>query len=134
GIYGKTPLHAAAQAGNFDTVALLLSAGADPNLRWDREDYIPLHFAVKNNDLAMTALLLDHGARMDTRWGCNGVRENALHYACARGALEMVRLLLARGANPERQGHHGTALGFAVHHRHVDVVRLLLDKAADVTV
>ncbi|KAF7356126.1 O-methyltransferase family 3 protein [Mycena venus] len=128
GACGVTPLHVAAQAGNLVTAALLLAAGADPDLHSGQEDHPPLHFAVKNKNLPMLTLLLDHGARVDARWGCDGMSENALHHACAKGELDMVRLLLARGADPERQGHHGTALGFAVHHRQVAVVRLLLDE------
>ncbi|KAF8166624.1 ankyrin repeat-containing domain protein [Mycena galopus ATCC 62051] len=133
GSYAVTPLHIAAQAKNTETATLLVAAGADPNLRCGREGHPPLYFAVRNKDVAMAALLLDHGARVDSRWGCDGVSENALHHACAHGDLPIVRLLLARGANPERHGHHGTALGFAVYHRQVAVVRLLLDASADVT-
>ncbi|KAJ6485685.1 ankyrin repeat-containing domain protein [Mycena sanguinolenta] len=133
GFNGVTPLHIAAKAGNRETAALLLAAGADANLRAGWEGHTPLYFAVTNRDRAMAALLLDNGARVDLRWGCDGMTENALHRACARGDLEMVRLLLGRGANPERHGHHGTALGFAVYHRQVAVVRLLLDVGADVT-
>lgn len=42
------------------------------------------------------------------------------------GHLEMVNLLLNRGADIERVGHYVTALGFAVHGRQLDVVQLLL--------
>jgi hypothetical protein len=65
GFYGVSPLHVAAQAGCSETAALLLAAGANPNLRSGPEDHPPLYFAVENNDLAMVALLLDNGAQVD---------------------------------------------------------------------
>ncbi|KAJ7752915.1 ankyrin repeat-containing domain protein [Mycena metata] len=134
GLYGLTPLHVAARAGNMETTSLLLSSGANPNLPYDQDEYMPLHFTVRNQNLKMAALLLDHGAEVDSSWGCDGASENALQYSCSRGNLDLVKLLLAYGANPERSGHYGTALGFAVHQRKVELVKLLLDAGTDVTV
>ncbi|KAJ7034411.1 ankyrin repeats-domain-containing protein [Mycena alexandri] len=82
----------------------------------------------------MVGLLLDHGAEAVSCWGCDGASQNALQYSCSSGNLDMVKLLLARGANPECSGHYGTALGFAVHNGKVELVKLLLDAGADVTV
>jgi hypothetical protein len=50
------------------------------------------------------------------------------------GHLEMAKLLLERGADIERVGHYGTALGFAVHSRKPDIVQLLLANGADAPV
>ncbi|KAJ7103840.1 ankyrin repeat-containing domain protein [Mycena epipterygia] len=134
GYFSETPLHIAAKAGNIETTTLLLEAGADPGAQWDQEEYQALHLAAMNKDLEMMKLLLDHDAPVDGWFGCDGCSETALHLACSMGNMEMIHLLLERGADIERTGHYGNALGFAVHRRRLDVVRLLLGKGADASV
>lgn len=57
-----------------------------------------------------------------------------LHSAAQRGHLNLVRLLLQRGADPNAReaGDHTYPLHWAAAHRHVDVVRALLDADGDV--
>lgn len=98
---GKTPLHAAVQAGYIE-IADLLRGGANHNAPWSEWYQLPLHLAVQNNDLAMVALLLDHGADPNLFWMCDGYSENPLKYTREMGYKEMEELLLARGADPER--------------------------------
>ncbi|KAJ7486572.1 ankyrin repeat protein, partial [Mycena latifolia] len=126
--------YSAAKAGNLETAALLLDAGADPAAAWDQAEYQPLHLAVTNKDLDMMRLLLQRGAPVDSKFGCDGCSESALHVACASGHMEMIQLLLDHGANLERTGHYGTALGFAVHYHKLDVVKFLLERGADASV
>jgi hypothetical protein len=130
----QTALHIAARAGNIESAGLLLAAGANPGAIWDQDEYQPLHLAAQNKDLEMMRLLLDHGAPIDSVYGCDGCSESALHYACSIEHLDMITFLLGRGANLECRGHYGNALGFAVHRRNLEVVKLLLDKGADATV
>jgi hypothetical protein len=125
-----TPLHVAVEAGNTGIAALLLDAGADPAASCDQEERQPLHSAVWNNNLPTVRLLLDRGANVDAKYGCDGWSLFPLHEACRCGYLEMVSLLLERGANMELRGHNGTALGFALHEREMDVIKLLLLKGA----
>ncbi|KAJ7273781.1 ankyrin repeat-containing domain protein [Mycena rebaudengoi] len=132
--YSRTPLHIAAGAANVEIATLLLEAGAHPNYSYHQYEYRPLYEAVQARDLKMVTLLLDHGADINADYGGDGVGENALHMACANGDLEIVDLLLARGAQIEYEGHYGGALSFAVHHRQLDVVKRLLTKGADATV
>ncbi len=58
-----------------------------------------------------------------------------LAHAAGRGRLEVVRLLLERGADPnvpeEGNAPHGRALYAAVYNRHFDVARLLLEHGAN---
>jgi len=55
--------------------------------------------------------------------------------AAGRGHLEVARLLLERGADPnlpeEGNAPHGRALYSAVYGRHFDLARLLLEHGAD---
>lgn len=55
------PIHSAAAAGDNESVAALLEAGANPNVQQEG-GYTPLHTAAHNNDRALVQLLLEHGA------------------------------------------------------------------------
>ncbi|KAK7024829.1 ankyrin repeat-containing domain protein [Favolaschia claudopus] len=134
GLDNLTALHVAAKAGNLEIASMLLEAGANPAASWDQDEYEPLHLAVINEDLAMMRLLLDHGAPLDHCFGCDGASENALHRACSLGHMEMIKLLLERGARLEARGHYGTPLGFAIRTGNVEVIRFLLEKGADANV
>ncbi len=59
-----TPLHSAAAGGSAEIVHLLLTAGADPNIR-QNGGFTALHAAAQNGDAAMARDLLDHGAAAD---------------------------------------------------------------------
>jgi len=56
-----TPIQSAAAGGHAKIVALLLSHGADPNLR-EEEGNTPLHAAAQNGDSEMVRSLLFNGA------------------------------------------------------------------------
>ncbi len=55
------PIHSAAAAGDNESVAALLEAGANPNVQ-QQGGYTPLHTAAHNNDRGLIELLLRHGA------------------------------------------------------------------------
>ncbi|KAJ7066068.1 ankyrin repeat-containing domain protein [Mycena amicta] len=132
-LYDKRPLHVAAEKGNLEAARLLLEAGAKPSEDWDQEKFQPLHLAVQRLDFDMMSLLLDYNAKVDTKWGCDGSIESALHFASSKGDMRIVDLLLEKGANLERRGHWGTALGFALHSRNFESVQHLLERGADAT-
>lgn len=61
---GDSPLHVAVHRRDFEEVAALLAAGADPNARGEL-GYTPLLIAVSNDLPAIVRLLLQSGARKD---------------------------------------------------------------------
>lgn len=62
----------------------------------------------------------------------NATGETALHHAAIQGNLEIVRLLLAAGAEPDLAGEHGfTPLHEAILQGHVEIIRQLLAAGAD---
>jgi hypothetical protein len=92
--------------------------------------------AARSGDAAEIAGLLDAGLSVDTPLRYN---TTALHPACDRGHVEVVKLLLARGAKTEVTDtfYGSTPLVWALNpamgpftDRHLEIVRLLLAKGA----
>ncbi len=109
--YGRTALRAV--LARPDCVALLLEKGADPDTR-DNAGKTVLMEAAERGWMEVAALLLDKGARRDLLEE-RGRGWTALHYAAHAGQLEMVKLLIERGAGVLQRGSRGeTALGVAL--------------------
>ena len=73
----------------------------------------------------MTKILIDAGASLETR-------KNVLNIPCKMGEIEMVELLLSKGADPNRKNYNeDTPLIYAVDNEHIDIVKLLLESGAD---
>jgi ankyrin repeat protein len=120
-VFGRTPLQLAAECGcgacaDACCVRALLEAGADPTLR-DSFGHTPLHFA-HSADAARR--LIDAGADPNNVEQCN---DGPLHYAVQRRTPDVVHVLLAAGADPNRRNVHGrTALHCACNEEVVEVV------------
>ncbi|MDE2974991.1 MAG: ankyrin repeat domain-containing protein [Gemmatimonadota bacterium] len=100
---GNTPLHHAAMYDNGDNVALLLEAGADVDVRNDR-DATSLVWATAHGRTAVAAILLDWGADVNAHDDRN---RTPLHHAVRRGDIEAVALLLEAGANVHARDDEG---------------------------
>lgn len=113
---GFTPLLYAARSGCLECAQLLVKAGADPNLV-DPDDVSPLLEAVLNFHFDIAALLIKRGVDVD-HWDTWG--RSALYAAVDLDALpvggradrpsldqtsslELIKLLLTAGANPNLQ-------------------------------
>ena len=85
--------------------------------------------AARKGDAAAVKAHLDAGVDVNskTRYGAT-----ALSYACDKGHVEVVKLLIERGAdvNVKDTFYGEVPLGWALSHGHVEVVKLLLDKGA----
>jgi len=93
------PLLMAVMMNHIDAVRLLLAHGADPNVR-DNEGTSPLRYCAQNGLLEMARLLLYCGATKTIHEAGGSTGMNALGMAAYWLNVEMVRLLLAHGADP----------------------------------
>ncbi len=126
---GKTMLHLAVAGGNKDTVAFLLSKGADMNVK-DAASLTPLHHAAQGGRLETARLLIESNADVNNK---DAAGLTPLHHAAKGDHLELARLLIQKGANINAQDHNkNTPLVLAV--GDMKMVRLLLEKGADLNI
>lgn len=127
---GANALLWAAHHDNLETVSLLLTRGAEPNVA-NRYGITPLSEAALNGNAAMVERLLAAGADPN-KTPLGG--DTPLMLAARSGNAKSVELLLAKGAAVDaRETWHGeTALMWAAGENHPEVVRLLVKAGADV--
>ena len=94
--YGVTPLYLAAVNGSAPMIERLLEAGADANESGVEGETVLMTVA-RTGEVAAARVLLENGAQVDTRESWRG--QTALMWAAAQRHPEMVRELIARGAD-----------------------------------
>jgi hypothetical protein len=120
----KTPLTTAAYDGQLERVKELLDRGAnadgddEPKYTDEAEGcltnepyYTPLGEAARAGHASLVRLLLDAGAKVDRR---NYRNETAFILAAQRGHVDVMRALVAAGADAHAIGAMGNALAYAV--------------------
>jgi ankyrin repeat protein len=159
---GISPLFCAASNGHIEVMKLLLSNGANVDAQ-DVCGQSALYSAVERGDIEIVKFLLEMGANIHLAMSTGGEtvkpvldggasvdaqgadRDFPIHAAIRRGQLEMVKLLLDKGAHIESQGYEWSPLCLAawtVGHRSKSrskslknrskIVKLLLDRGANV--
>lgn len=121
---GFTALHYASYFGGPAATAVLLEAGADPDVEADNPSRVrPLHSAAAARDAESARLLLDSGADPDARQA-GGV--TALHATAQHDDDALAALLLRHGADPSLRNDNGAdAEGIARACQAVAVLALL---------
>lgn len=117
----------------FWFVALLLFSGAAEAL----QSNLPLDQAARDGNLAEVQRLIKQGANPNeiNKWGTSALTGASTYGADSPSHTEIVRYLLAHGAEVNKRVAGGTtALNEASFWGHVDTVRVLLDARADVNV
>jgi ankyrin repeat protein len=113
---GWLPLHSAASAGHLEVVKELLRAAGTESVNVptrDDCDMTPLHLACSKNHTAIVRLFLEQPETLtDVR---DGTGATPIWRAGSLGALDIVDMLLARGAEMDSCDYHGNT---TLHVRH----------------
>ncbi len=136
-------IHSASLRGDVEEVRLLLRQGADPDARrvaampGHDEAYTPLIYAAIGGHPDVIRLLLKHGADPHL---ADSHGYTALHHAAWEGHEAAARALLAHGVDVDTGNdfgetplHHVTNKTADRTREHLGVLRLLLEKDADVS-
>ncbi|XP_029981407.1 ankyrin repeat domain-containing protein 50 [Sphaeramia orbicularis] len=120
---GRTALHVASWQGCADIVTLLLKHGANPNAQ-DSEGRPPLHSVAWTGHADVGWRLLEtSGVNIDL--ACNQ-GATALSIAVQEGHINIVAMLLKKGANPDHIDKYGRSpVKVASKHGHFNIIRLL---------
>src|SRR5262249_52689545 len=122
--------------GNLNTIQTLLSNGFDPN--GPVHGYTALWFGMNfAQPKAIEMLLAAHADPNALVFGANANPHNAtpLQYAAQLGNARSAYLLIAAGAKVDAEGTSGhTALHFAVRGHDLELIRVLIEGGADVTI
>jgi ankyrin repeat protein len=126
----------ASALGSLGEVTSLVRSDAGLANAYSSDGFTPLHLAAFFGHPGVARLLLDCGAEANAE-SRNDSRLRPIHSAAAHRqpavSLEIVRLLLARGADPNLKQEKGYApLHQAAAHANLKMVELLLDHRAEV--
>jgi ankyrin repeat protein len=117
-----TPLHEAADNGDYDMAKVLVDYRADVNAK-GKGGRTPLHLAVMYDQRDIVELLLANGADVNAK-DDDGV--TPLHYAAWHGYLKMAKMLLKHGADTNAMDKNGeTPLGWATERGDKTMIKLL---------
>lgn len=124
---GYAPMHYAAKNGNQEMVKLLRQHHARINVASNLDDWTPLHLAIEHGHEALALDLLENHALHDvpTREGLT-----PLHLAAKKGLVQVMRVLLDKGAKPNALADGHTPLQLAAEAQKSAAVELLLSKGA----
>uniref|UniRef100_A0A671QZM7 KN motif and ankyrin repeat domains 1b n=1 Tax=Sinocyclocheilus anshuiensis TaxID=1608454 RepID=A0A671QZM7_9TELE len=126
---GNKALHYSVSHSNFSIVNILLAAGVCNVDHQNKAGYTPIMLASlaaveTKDDMMVVQELFGRG---DVNAKASQAGQTALMLAVSHGRLDMVRALLAAGAEVNIQDDEGsTALMCAGEHGHADIVKLLL--------
>ena len=130
---GHEDLNDAEQADCRESFRLILER-CDPNLRAAESGQTMLHEVIARDHgvgVSLASILLDAGARTDVR--DEFLKSTPLGWACRWGRVELVKLLLARGADPiEPEAEPwATPLAWAERRQHAGIASILRQHGAD---
>ncbi len=125
---GETPLMRAAILGSNQAIKALLKSGANIHLK-DINGNTALMWAVSSDDLPKTVKLLSKNNSQIDEKNIEGL--TPLMRASKRGLIKSVKVLLAKGANPNLLDNQGkSAFTWAIDGEHPEIAHILLKSGA----
>jgi ankyrin repeat protein len=124
-------LLAALTLGRYDLAERILAE--DPRrIGADGRDTVALHLLVAQRDVAGVKWLIERGVDVNAKrvlWDCN---QTALHVTAEGGAIELTRILLDAGADPDVRDdkYQSTVLGWAEFCGQPEITKLLRRRGA----
>jgi hypothetical protein len=119
------PLNTALRLQYRSIAKTLIDLGTDVN-KGDRYGCTPLWYAVHRVDVDMATILLNKGANLDKSVASLGPQR-----AVENRNIDMLKLLLSAGADPNSASMGATPLVHAVRNKDMNMIRLLLGSGAD---
>ena len=129
--HASKSLMSAVREGRLERVRELINSFGLPYSRNQSEGYDLLRTAIERRHTEIANLLLASGCKVNKK---NKNRVNSpLHYAAINGEVELVRVLLNKGAKVDARNSHGkTPLHNGVVSGKTEIVELLLNKGTNV--
>lgn len=135
---GRSAMEHAAELGEYETVALLLEMGADPNVKNHElnNGTVPLMTAIYNKHNEIAKLLLEKGADVNTKDndGMSVIHYTGLGYIDP-AAYDIVISMIHRGADPNTKDIENNSLLQKIHPYEstlaLPLAQLLIQKGSD---
>ena len=127
--YGETALWLAASQSSVCFHALLQHGASfpppAPTITSPSITHAATLLMASGDSSVLTWLLQGGGARPNHR---SHSGETPLHYAASFGCIPAVKLLIERGADPNKHSHHATPFTYAVKNKHDELAMFLLSE------
>ncbi|KAF6204958.1 hypothetical protein GE061_019125 [Apolygus lucorum] len=130
---GVTPLHLAAKVGHRNSVETLLIRQSNI-LAEDSKGRTPLSIAIRYGHTSIVKLFLNHNKSINLNdFYVTEKRISLLQIASVFGEIEIVKLLVQRGANIDKKDEEGCkAIHYATIGGYADVVKFFLSAGMDI--
>jgi ankyrin repeat protein len=115
----------------IDAVHQLSLFTLDDFLELNNQGMHVIHYAAAHNSVQCLGYFINSGIEISLPHSTTN--SAPLHFAAEYGHVEVVKILLEKGANIGAQNQNGyTPLHFAAEYGHVEVVKILLEKGANI--
>lgn len=121
----NTPIFYAIRYNNYYALQELLNVNADVNHK-NATNINALHLAVLKKDLVMVKMIIKYIKNINAKTSSG---DTVLHYACSSQLLDIIKLLLSMGADPNipESEHELYPIFYSVIQNDIDIVKLLIE-------